>query len=212
LTSSCRSARRSISTAAVGLIAIALLPSCGSNTNAVADPTTTSQSASTSGELRLGCGTFCQNAGGYGGGLTAVPEIPAATVVSNGTVTPAADGYLPVTVECDLPVQCSGALSLDLKPFGMSSPQLPTTVGRSDLLLDGGATRTFGLLLPPEALAYLKSHGPTPTWVVADSRQVHPCPQIPQLAARCAHIAQANGFGDGIDRVAGRQLTVAPPR
>jgi len=196
LTSSCRSARRSISTAAVGLIAIALLPSCGSNTNAVADPTTTSQSASTSGELRLGCGTFCQNAGGYGGGLTAVPEIPAATVVSNGTVTPAADGYLPVTVECDLPVQCSGALSLDLKPFGMSSPQLPTTVGRSDLLLDGGATRTFGLLLPP----------------VADSRQVHPCPQIPQLAARCAHIAQANGFGDGIDRVAGRQLTVAPPR
>jgi hypothetical protein len=209
--SSCRSPRRLLMSVVFALLTAASLMSCGGKTTPIAGRTTASPSAdASSSEVRLGCGTFCQNAGGYGAAPSAVPEIPAVTIVSTGSIISGADGYIPITVRCDLPVQCSGALSLDLAPFGVTLT-LPTIVGRSDLLVDGGTTRTLGVLLPPEALAYVRSHGPTTTWVTADTRPVRPCAQIPQLAAKCADIAQTNGFGDGIERVSGRELTLAAP-
>jgi hypothetical protein len=129
---------------------IALLLAPWGVTKAAADP---------SGD-RLGCGTFCQNAGGYG--ATANSDKPSATVAS-GTVTPDADGYAPATVTCDLTVQCNGALLLCLqKPDpALSNMGMAGYCGRSDLLVNAGATRTIGVPLPASVLTYLRSNGPT---------------------------------------------------
>jgi len=162
--SSRRPVERSITRAAVGLITAGFLASCGVNTIAGApvEQTTTSQPASASGEVRLGCGTYCQSAGPLGGdtgtGVTAV------TIVSSGTVTLDADGYVPVTVTCNLSVQCSGGLFAENNWAGRGG-------GRSDLLIDAGATRTFGVRQGPDSLAYIRSHGPTTLAVTADSGQ-----------------------------------------
>jgi hypothetical protein len=86
----------------VGLVAVGLVATCGANI-AAADP---------NGGDRLGCGTYCQNAGGFG--ATANSDKPSVTIVSGGSVTTDADGYAPVTVRCDLTAQCSGALLLCL--------------------------------------------------------------------------------------------------
>jgi hypothetical protein len=132
-----------------GLVAVGFLATCGAN-KAAADP---------SGD-RLGCGTFCQTAGGYGGAGPA-PSQYAVTVMSNGTVTADADGYVPVTLTCHLSTQCAGVVILSG----------PTFSGRSDLIVDAGATRTIGVPLPSSAIAYLRSNGPTNLNVTADARQ-----------------------------------------
>jgi len=191
--SSRRSARRSITMAAVGLLTVGFVASCGANTSpsvtanmtpsvpantsssvpSVAAPTTTQPA---SGEVRLGCATYCQNMGGYGG-VGHAPKPPAVTIVSTGTVTADADGYVPVTLTCDLPVQCSGGLLLCLTdPAIYSDPAvggggMSTTCGRSDLLLDVGATRTFGAALPAPAFAWLRSNSPATLKVYAASGQ-----------------------------------------
>src|ERR1700744_4018911 len=69
-------------------------------TKAVADP----------GEIRPGCGTYCQNAGQYGAAGSPPPS--PVTIVSTGTITIEPDGYAPVTVKCNAQVQCRGALLL----------------------------------------------------------------------------------------------------
>ncbi len=116
---------------------------------------------------RLGCGTFCQNAGGYG--APADPRKPAVTIVSSGTVTAGSDGYVPVTVTCDLNVQCSGALLLCLRTNDPALVNLgmPGECGRSDLVANAGATRTIGVPMPAPALAFLRSHGPTTSTLAA---------------------------------------------
>jgi hypothetical protein len=175
-------AKRSITTAAVGLLALGFVASCGGNTSspvtsntsssvtAVAAPTTTPPA---SGEVRLGCGTFCQSAGQYGAAGAPPPPNYAVTIVSTGTVTADADGYVPVTLTCDLSVQCSGALLVSLdSPAAVAALGIAMNDrdGRSDLLLDGGATQTFGVQLPAPALAWLRSNSPTSLGVTADTR------------------------------------------
>lgn len=169
-----RSSLSVLLTLAVGLITLGLLAPWGA-TKAVADP---------SGD-RLGCGTFCQNAGGYGG-AGPPPSQYAVTVVSSGAVTAGSDGYVPVTLKCNLSVQCSGALIV----IG------PTFSGRSDLLVDAGATRTIGVPLGASAIGYLRSNGPTTLNVTADARQ---------SAGLQPGVGPAAINTDG-------QLTVAPPR
>jgi hypothetical protein len=156
--SSRRSPGRSITTVAVGFVTLGLLASYGANT-AAADQG--------SGD-RLGCGTFCQNGGGYGG-AGPEPSQYAVTVVSSGTVTADADGYVPVTLTCHLTVQCRGAFILEL--FSPDYSQIYN--GRSDLVVDAGATRTIGVPLdkPAAALAMLRSSGPTTASVDIDARQ-----------------------------------------
>jgi hypothetical protein len=133
----------------VGLFAVGFLSTCNAD-KAAADPD--------SGD-RLGCGTYCQSAGGYGSAGPA-PTQYAVTVVSHGTVTADPDGYVPVTVKCNLPTQCIGALVLNAGAVAG---------GRSDLLVDGGATRTIAVPFSSSAIAYLRSNGPTTFGVVADS-------------------------------------------
>jgi hypothetical protein len=110
---------------------------------------------------RLGCGTYCQSAGGFG--APADPRKPSVTIVSSGTVTSDGDGYAPVTVTCDLNVQCNGALVLCLRTNdpALSNLGMAGECGRSDLVANAGATRTIGVPLPSPALAYLRTHGPT---------------------------------------------------
>lgn len=163
---------------AVGLIGLGFLSQSGSP-KAGADP---------SGD-RLGCGTYCQNAGGYGAPGSADP--PAATMLSSGTVTADSDGYVPVTVKCNLSVQCSGALTVCLRTQDPTMIRLGMAgeCGRSDLRVDAGATRTIGVPLPDLALAFLRSHGPTTSSVHVDSGQ--------------------SGVGSGYQTLTGGDLTVA---
>jgi hypothetical protein len=108
---------------------------------------------------RLGCGTFCQNAGGYGApGNSDKPSV----AIASGTITPDADGYAPATVTCDLNMQCNGALLLCLVNPGpaLSSMGMAGYCGRSDLLVNASATRTIGVPLPAALLTYLRSNGP----------------------------------------------------
>ena len=146
----------------IALMIMSLLAPCGI-TKAVADQ----------GGDRIGCGTFCQSAGGYGATASSAPL--ASTIVSSGTVTADSDGYAPVTVKCNLSVQCSGAILFCLQGTA-SDPDLSRLgmagyCGRSDLLVNAGATRTIGVPFPAAALAFLRSHGPTPAVLSVNASQ-----------------------------------------
>jgi hypothetical protein len=185
------SRRRSITAASVALITAGFLASCGGNTSsssqssaaasAPVEPTTTSQPASASGESRPGCGTYCQSAGPLQGAPGAGQD--AVTIVSSGTVTLDPDGYLPVTLTCNLSVQCRGSVIATGGEFhGDAAGPDQQWTGRSDLLVDAGATATLGLRMPAPFVAYIRAHNPPcapPTgtspdcpagvWVLVDS-------------------------------------------
>jgi hypothetical protein len=162
--SSRRPVERSITRAAVGLVTAGFLASCGGNTIAGApvEQTTTSPPASASGEVRLGCGTYCQNAGPLGGAVG--PGRESVTIVSSGTVTLDADGYLPVTVTCNLSVKCTGSLVVNTYGVG---------IGRSDLLVDAGTKATLGVGLPDPLVAYIRDQSPP---CRTSSTVILPCP------------------------------------
>ena len=139
----------------VGLVAVGFLATCGAN-DAAADP----------GEIRPGCGTYCESAGQYGG--AGQPPPSPVTVVSSGIITVEPDGYAPVTVKCNAQVQCHGALMLDLQGYSNPQDRLSWVTGRSDLVANAGATQTIGIPVPAGAIDFLRSQGPTPVRVVAD--------------------------------------------
>jgi hypothetical protein len=142
---------RAVLPAAVGLLTAGFVTSCGLNTNAAADPPTTTQQSSNGSEERLGCGTYCQSAGGIAGSMG--PGNDPMKIVSYGTVMVDADGYAPVTLSCNLSVQCKGSLVLQ---FPFANPSTGNNqLARSDLLLNAGATATLGVQLPAIALRRL---------------------------------------------------------
>lgn len=153
--SSRRSAGRSISAGAIGLLTLGFVGSCGVN-KAAADPTTPPPSPS--GEVRLGCGTFCQTADGYGGGA-GKPTRFAVTVDTSKTITVDPDGYVPVTVTCSLPVQCNGVLMVSV----MSQGDNPLGGGRSDLVVNADSTRTIGV--PSGSSAFATSDPMARAWL-----------------------------------------------
>ena len=161
--SSRRSPGRSIITVAVGFVTLGLLASYGANT-AAADQG--------SGD-RLGCGTFCQSAGGFGGAGATNTRVPVVTVAS-GAVRVDTDGYVPVTLTCVASSTCQGAIVLRITNF--TSQQdcgggSYSWAGCSDLLVNGNSTRTIAVPLTPEALAYVRANSPVTVGVVADSAQ-----------------------------------------
>lgn len=140
---------------AVGLVALGSLAPWGA-TKAAAD------------ETRPGCGTFCQSAGQYGAPGGGNKKL-AVTIGSSGTVTPDPDGYVPVTVTCNLQVQCTGALLLELAGWSNPGDSMSWVTGRSDLPVNAGATQTIGVRVPAAAIDFVRSHGPTPLTAIADT-------------------------------------------
>ncbi len=130
-------ARRSTVAAVAGLV-----------TAGFVTPFAVTPSARADGETRLGCETYCQAAGPLAGGGREGRE--AITIHSSRTVALDADGYLPVTLTCNLSVQCRGVLTA-----GMVEVRF---IARSDLLVNAGATATLGVALPAQAVAYLRAH------------------------------------------------------
>lgn len=166
-----RPAVRPITTGVAGLLTVGFLVSCGGNASPstqssassgtfVGQTAAPSQPGSANGEVRLGCGTYCESAGGVGGPGPA--GRPAVTIVSRGTVTVDADGYVPLIVTCNLSVQCRGAVVIS----GAGD------LCKSDLVLDAGATESFGVRLSARALYFVQHQGvPTTVQVVANSGQ-----------------------------------------
>jgi len=109
---------------------------------------------------RLGCATYCQNAGGYGAAGGQPPPPPFATVAS-GAVQADADGYVPVTVTCVASSTCKGIILLEISGFSPEACGGPYHwAGCSDLFVNANSTRTIAVPLTPGALAYVRANSP----------------------------------------------------
>jgi hypothetical protein len=126
------------------------------------------------GMVRLGCGEYCMQAGGYGGGGT-----PNMTKILTTRVTALPGGTVPITVECLFQQPCLGALLLDSGDSSTDSVcQTPAVAGsqivwwgQSDLDVPARTTRTLGVTLSPCALGLLSQRGTLQVLVTADSGQ-----------------------------------------
>jgi hypothetical protein len=110
---------------------------------------------------RLGCHTYCQQAGGYGGGSP--PSVPEMTeLVTSGPVTPA-DNAIPVEIKCNFDRQCRGALLIGVRGGEFAD------LSRSDLVVDAGDTRTIAVPLSPGIEKALSNDGEVRAGVTVDS-------------------------------------------
>lgn len=172
-------------------------------------PTTTTATPAASGEIRLGCGTDCQNAGGYGAPGVQVKLVDVIKVVG-GAVRLDPDGYVPVTLTCLIPATCRGFITLDISGFDSDLCGNYHHAGCSDLVVNANSTQIIGVPLTPTALAYARANSPVNVSVDAHLNQTTPCEDIPQLAATCAQIVAADPrAGDGLERHAVGDLQVS---
>lgn len=84
-----------------------------------------------------------------------------AQIVSSGAVRAMADGTLPVTVKCHFHAPCRGALVV---VFSDGSDEY----GRSDLVVDAGATRTIGVQASKAGQRALQSGSPVELSITGD--------------------------------------------
>jgi hypothetical protein len=221
--------RRPITAVILALMILSLLTSCGageksstplaavppSSAGAIlggpqAAPPSAPQQSNASGSERLGCGTFCQSAGQYG--APGDEGVEAVTILSSGTISLEPDGYVPLTLKCNLPVPCTGAIlacvdAPETSGFSMGC-------GRSDEYVAPGATRTLGVPLTTPALGVVNTRGSATVSFTVDNATVPRCEDIPQLAAQCAAIPSPPGGGmkpEGIIRFAYADVVVTPP-
>lgn len=221
--------QRPITALVIALMTLSLLTSCGageksstpiaaapsSSTNLApaaqpaAAPPLAARPVRAAGEERIGCGTYCQTAGGYG--APGSEGVEAVTILSSGTVSLDPDGYFPLTMTCNLPVPCAGAILACVEELGVTSMALQC--GQTDEQVDPGATRTLGVPLPTPALGVVHATGSANVDITVDNRGVPRCEEIPQLAAKCAAIPTApNGNKpEGIIRLIHADLTVTQP-
>jgi len=130
------------------------------------------------GMVRLGCGEYCLQAGGYGGGAT-----PNVTKILTTPVTALPDGTVPITIECLFQQPCRGALVLDSGDrsmdlvcqtpavAGSQTVMIPASWGRSDLAVPAQTTLTLGVTLSQCAFGLLSQRGTLQVLVTADSGQ-----------------------------------------
>lgn len=170
-------------------VSVAMLAACGGgSTSSQPMLVATSTSPAPTGEVRLGCGTACQSAGGYGGANPDRKTWVDETKVVGGAVNLDADGYVPVTVTCLLPATCEGYITLGIT----GGPQSDLCGkyqhdGCSDMVINANSTQTFGVRLLPDALAYARAHSPVTVGVTAYTDSPANCEDVPQLtAAYCA--------------------------
>ena len=185
--------------------AAAMIAGCdGSSSSTAGQNGNTGNSAATNGPagmVRLGCGQYCQQAGGYGGG----PATPNMTKILTTQVTVLRDGTVPITVECLFRQPCLGALLLGSAGSSTASvcqkPAVPGGVagwwGQSDLDVSARTTRILGVTLSPCARGLLSRRGTVKVLVTADSGQT--------LAAL------SPGDREGLDAVDGKLITVSAP-
>jgi hypothetical protein len=131
----------------LGALAAVVPAACGSDGEEAPAPAGTASEEVA--PKRLGCGVYCQNAGGYGGGEEG--EI-LMRIETRGRVAPV-DGTVPVELRCLLSKPCKGAIIISSKP-----PEF-VDVGRSDLVVEGGSTTTIAVPMSPEAIAALERGG-----------------------------------------------------
>jgi hypothetical protein len=118
---------------ALGFALIALA-GCGDGENGPSDDQDSQE------PVRLGCGQYCQQAGGIGDGS---PGVKMLTIDVGDSVEALSDGAVPVAMTCRFPEPCEGAVLLnsDVTPFP------PEEGGRSDLLVDPDTSRTIAVPL-----------------------------------------------------------------
>jgi hypothetical protein len=122
------------------------------------------------GVVRLGCGLFCQNAGGYGGEPDD-DDIHALRIDKSGFGEPVhifPDGTVPISVSCLVATTCRGALLLDVGGFHL----------RSDLVIPPNQTVVFGMSLSPDVVAAIRTLRSLNAGVTADG----------SLTATCAYV------------------------
>jgi hypothetical protein len=176
-------------------------PPVGTSTSSATSPAPTSTTAAAAaGEVRLGCGTYCQSAGGFGGAGGQGQEVDALRVVG-GAVILDADGYVPVELTCLISATCKGVIVLSIVGYsaptgcGVDEGGYPRGCGCgrggmwdgcSDMVVNANSTQTIGVPLTAGALAYARAHSPVTVSVTApvDAQ----CEDIPQLAPTCAQI------------------------
>jgi len=208
--------------------AVGLLAACAGGTNSTsrtsaASSTSASQASASSsaspaptavasgvvGEIRPGCASYCQSAGGYG--APTIKGVDAVTLVSGGTVALDPDGFLPLTMTCNLPVQCGGTIIICI---GGNHDTQGMGCSRANEALEPRATQIVGIPMTTWALGFLQSNGPTSASLSIDNSHVPDCQQIPQLAADCERTVDAlpadHPRGDGIIRMLNADITVAP--
>jgi hypothetical protein len=123
--------------------------------------------------VRLGCGEYCLQAGGYGGGSSA----PQLTRILTTQVTALPDGTVPIAIDCLFRQPCLGALNLSEGDSAfVSACQTPAVAGslivwwgQSDLDVPAHQTRTLGVTLSPCALRLLSQQRGLKVVVTADS-------------------------------------------
>jgi hypothetical protein len=173
-----------------------------------ATPPSAPQTRTRTGD-RLGCGTDCQSAGGYG--APGDEGVQAVTILSSGTVPLDPDGYVPLTLTCNLPVLCDGEIRAcaevpDSAGSGMGC-------GRSDGEVGPNTTRTIGIALPTPVLSVVRAQGSTSIHFTVHTGGPL-CEDIPQLAAQCAADFPKNpnhATPEGIIRFAYADLVVTKP-
>jgi len=124
---------------------------------------------------QLGCGEYCMQAGGYGGG----GDPPNMTRVLTTTVTALPDRTVPITVKCLFQQPCLGAILLSpadsSTEFVCKKPAIAGSKviwwGQSDLDIQAKMTRTFGVSLSPCAFGLLSQRRRLRVSVIADSSQ-----------------------------------------
>lgn len=162
----------------------------------------------------MGCATYCQAAGILNGG--AGDAHPAVTIVPSGAVTADTDGYAPVMLTCNLRVQCRGSLVLTLTRPGFDEQGY--LAGKSDVVVDAGATMTLGVPLDAVAFDWLRSRGPTDLEVIVDAGLSFGCdgsawaPDAPtQLGLPPCGTGEGAPVVDGFDVFSGGGVNVAAP-
>jgi hypothetical protein len=168
-----------------------------SNTGTPSNPAATDGST---GMVRLGCGQYCLQAGGYGGGGT-----PNMTKILTTQVTALPDGTVAITIECLFRQPCLGALLLASGDSSTKSACHTRAVGgswfawwgQSDLYVPAHTTWTLGVTLSTCAVGLLSQRGTLKVWVTADSHQTF--------------LAQSSTDQKGLVPVEDKMITVSAP-
>lgn len=128
------------------VLVVLAFAACGGDDGPVASTTPTPTPAATA----VGCGKYCQQAGGYGGGEEGKSLM---RIKTKGTVA-VKDGALPIEVTCLTDDPCRGAVMVSMGD-DVGFDKIP----RGDLLVDGKTSATILVAMTKSALKALETAG-----------------------------------------------------